>query len=85
MSLTTRNGRRSVANLRHRLFDGTGWASAIADELKVCPEPFPVLKQLVIDLLQRVENKELLPLYPIAMLIAPVFESAPGRVCLRGA
>jgi hypothetical protein len=74
-----------VAEQYRRHLDSTGWASAIAGELKSHAEAFPLLKQLFTDLLQRVENKEPLPLYQIPMPIDPVFDSAPGKAGLLGA
>jgi hypothetical protein len=74
-----------VAEQYRRHLDSTGWASAIAGELKSHAEAFPLLKQRFTDLLLRVENKEPLPLYPIPMPIDPVFDSAPGKVGVLGA
>ncbi|MDN7407974.1 hypothetical protein QZM42_05370 [Burkholderia vietnamiensis] len=65
--------------------DSTGWASAIAGELKSHASAFPMVKALFADLLQRVEKKETLPLYPLPMPTDPVFDSAPGKVGLLGA
>lgn len=69
-----------VAEQYRRHLDSTGWASAIAGELKSHAEAFPLLKQHFTDLLKCVENKKPLPLHPIPMPIDPVFDSAPGKV-----
>lgn len=74
-----------VAEQYRRHLDSTGWASAIAGELKSHAEAFPLLKQNFTDLLQCVENKNPLPLYPIPMPMDPVFDSAPCKVGLLGA
>ena len=74
-----------VAEQYRRHLDSTGWASAIAGELKSHAEAFPLLKQLFTDLLQCVEENKPLPLYPIPMPIDPVFDSAPAKVGLLGA
>lgn len=74
-----------VAEQYRRHLDSTGWASAIAGELKSHAEAFPLLKQLFADLLQCVEEKQPLPLYPIPIPIDPVFDSAPAKVGLLGA
>lgn len=52
-----------VAEQYRRHLDSTGWASALAGELKSHAEAFPMLKGLFADLLKRVEQKEPLPLY----------------------
>ncbi|MDR5813827.1 hypothetical protein QCE62_09540 [Caballeronia sp. LZ033] len=74
-----------VAEQYRRHLDSTGWASAIAGELRSHAEAFPLLKALFADLLQRAEKKEPLPLYPIPMPTDPVFDSDPGKVGLLGA
>lgn len=74
-----------VAEQYRRHLDSTGWASAIAGELKSHAEAFPLLKQLFTNLLQCVEKSKPLPLYPIPLPIDPVFDGAPGKVGLLGA
>ncbi|WP_423383529.1 hypothetical protein [Burkholderia sp. LMG 32019] len=74
-----------VAEQYRRHLDSTGWASAIAGELKSHAEAFPLLRQLFTDLLQCVEKEKPLPLYPIPMPFDPVFDSTPGKVGLLGA
>jgi len=73
-----------VAEQYRRHLDSTGWASAIAGELKSHAEAFPLLKQLFTDLLLHVEKKQPLPLYPIPMPVDPVFDSTPGKVGVLG-
>ena len=53
-----------VAEQYRRHLDSTGWASAIAGELKSHAEAFPLLKQLFIDLLQCVEENKPPPPLP---------------------
>jgi hypothetical protein len=74
-----------VAEQYRRHLDSTGWASALAGELKSRAEAFPMLKALFADLLKRVEKKETLPLYAFPMPTDPVFDSDPGKVGLLGA